>query len=543
MEALRSLETAIRAIRAQRQALHTIGHNIANVNTPGFSRQRAVLATTLPQGSIGTGVKVETIQKIRDAVIDFYIRKENPTLNRWDTKNKILEEIETLFNEPSTTGISNIMNSFWDSWQDLANNPEDGAARANVREQARILCEIFRGLYESLEDYQSNIDREVKANVDEVNSIIQQIAHLNEKIEIVELGGREKANDLRDRRDLLLDDLSKLISFSYKEMRDGTIRVNVYGQLLIDKGKVAELTTEPGESGFLEIKWKDSRERVIITNGKLKGLIEVRDELIPEFLESLDNLSSSIMNEVNTLHQKGMGLDGTSKIVGSKKLTGNLGIDGSFEINGVSISVFSTDTLDNIIIKINNMTDDPATPTGVMASRDGNRLVLTPGGADPQNVCITGDPDNIMLEKLGILNNFFKGSGAKDMSLSEAIEENLNYIATSLNGAPGDNSNALAIAQLKEKLTMEGGVSTFGAYYNGIIGKLGIEATEANTLKKNQELLLSELENRRQGISGVSLDEELTNIVLFQQAYEAAVHFLRTISDMLDTLVAAIIAG
>jgi len=543
MEALRSLETAIRAIRAQRQALHTIGHNIANVNTPGFSRQRAVLATTLPQGSMGTGVKVETIEKIRDIVIDFYIRKENPTLNRWDTKNKILEEIETLFNEPSTTGISNIMNSFWDSWQDLTNNPEDGAARANVREQARILCEIFRGLYESLEDYQSNIDEEVKANVDEVNSIIQQIAHLNKKIETVELGGREKANDLRDRRDLLLDDLSKLINFSYKEMKDGTIRVNVHGQLLVNKGKVAEFITEPGENGFLEIKWKDSKERVIITDGKLKGLIEVRDEVIPEFLESLDNLSSSIMNEVNTLHQKGMGLDGTSKIVGSKELTGNLGIDGSFEINGVIINVLSTDTLDDIITKINAMTDNPATPTGVVASKDGDRLVLIPGGVDPKTICITEDPDNIMLDKLGILNNFFKGTGAKDMALSEAIEGNLNYIAASLNGAPGDNTNALAIAQLKEKLTMQGGVSTFGTYYNGMIGKLGIEATEARTLKENQNLLLTELENRRQSISGVSLDEELTNIVLFQQAYEAAVHFLRTISDMLDTLTAAMTAG
>ncbi len=543
MEALRSLETAIRAIRAQRQALHTIGHNIANVNTPGFSRQRAVLATTLPQGSMGTGVKVETIQRIRDIVIDFYIRKENPTLNRWDTKNKIMEEIETLFNEPSTTGISNIMNSFWDSWQDLTNNPEDGAARANVREQARILCEIFRGLYESLEDYQSNLDEEIKANVDEVNSIIQQIAHLNENIETVESGGREKANDLRDRRDLLLDNLSKLISFSYKEMKDGTIRVNVHGQLLVDKGKTAEFTTEPGESGFLEIKWKDSKERVIITDGKLKGLIEVRDEVIPEFLESLDNLSSSIMNEVNTLHQKGMGLDGTGKIVGSKELTGDLGIDGSFEINGVTIDVLSTDTLDNIITKINAMTDDPATPTGVVASRDGNRLVLTPAGVDPKTICITGDPDNIMLDKLGILNNFFEGTGAKDMALSEAIEENLNYIAASLNGAPGDNTSALAIAQLKEKLTMQGGVSTFGTYYNGMIGKLGIEAIEARTLKENQALLLVELENRRQSISGVSLDEELTNIILFQQAYEAAVHFLRTISNMLDTLTAAMTAG
>ncbi|RLE06884.1 flagellar hook-associated protein FlgK, partial [Candidatus Aerophobetes bacterium] len=145
MEALRSLEIGIRAIRTQRQAMHVIGHNIANVNTPGFSRQRAILTTTLPSGQMGTGVKVETIDRIRDEVVDYYIRKENPTLNRWATKNEILEKVETLFNEPSETGISNIMNSFWDSWQDLANNPEDGAARANVREQARILCEVFKG--------------------------------------------------------------------------------------------------------------------------------------------------------------------------------------------------------------------------------------------------------------------------------------------------------------------------------------------------------------------------------------------------------------
>ena len=540
MEALRSLEIGIRAIRAQRQAMHVIGHNVANVNTPGFSRQRAVLAPTLPSGQMGTGVKVETIDRIRDEVIDYYIRKENPTLNRWATKNEILEKIETLFNEPSETGISNIMNSFWDSWQDLANSPEDGAARANVREQARILCEIFRGLYSSLKDFQSHIDTQIQSAVDNVNSLIHQIAELNVEIERVELGGRARANDLRDRRDLLIDKLSELINFSYQEMKDGTVRISVYGQLLVSKGKVAELTAEAGETGFLEVKWKDNKENVLITNGKLKGLLEVRDEVIQELLNSLDELASSLMKEVNELHRQGMGLDGTNQIIGSKELIGNIRIDGSFAINGVSINVVSTDTLDDIVAKINAMTDDSVTPTGVVASKNGNRLVLSPGGANPQTVCITQDPDDIM-HKLGILNDFFQGTGAEDMALSEAVEEDLNYIAASRSGAPGDNSNALAISQLKEKLTMENGVSTFSDYYNGMVGKLGIEATEAKTLKENQDLLITELENRRQSISGVSLDEELTNIVLFQQAYEAAVHFLRTVSDMLDILTTAMI--
>jgi len=539
MEALRSLETAVRAIRAQREAMHTIGHNIANVNTFGFSRQRAILTTTPPSGQMGTGVKVETIERIRDEIIDFYIRRETPTLNRWATRNEILERIETLFNEPSETGISNIMNRFWDSWQDLANNPEDGAARANVREQARTFCEVFKGLYSSLKDFQFNIDEEIQSSVNDVNSLVQQIAALNVKIERVELGGRAEANDLRDRRDLLIDKLSELTNFSYQEMKDGTVRISVYGQLLVDKGKTSEFTTEANEDGFLEVEWKDNKENVTLTDGKLKGLLELRDENIPELLNSLNNLASSLMNEVNALHRNGMGLDGTNEIVGSKELTGNIGIDGSFDINGVNINVISTDTLDDIVTKINAMTDDPFTPTGVAASKDGDRLVLTPGGTNPQTILITADPNNIMLDKLGILNDFFQGTGAEDMTLSEAVEENLNYIAASQNGAPGDNSNALAISQLKEKLTMEEGVSTFSGYYNGIIGKLGIEATEANTLKENQDLLITELENRRQSISGVSLDEEMTNIVLFQQAYEAAVHFLKIINDMLDVLTTA----
>jgi len=537
MEALRSLEIGIRAVRTQRQALHVIGHNIANVNTPGFSRQRAVLTTTLPQGEMGTGVKVESVDRIRDEVVDFYIRSENPKLNKWKAKLKNLEEMEILFNEPSDNSIGKILNDFWDSWSDLANNPENGAARANVREQGEAICDAFRTLYQNLRDLQEKIDEEIKTDVDHLNSIINQIADLNKEIEKVELGGRAHANDLRDKRDLLLDELSELTGFEYEEMKDGTIRIGVHGQLLVSKGVVSPFIAEVGENGFLEVKWEDSGEKVAITTGKLKGLMEIRDEVIPRFLSGLDSLASTLIDEVNTLHRQGMGLDGTSKVEGWKDFSGSLDSDGSFEINGVNIQVAAGDDLDAIIAKINAEKDT----TGVEASKDGDKLVLEPYSLNPQTINITADPDNIMLDKLGILANFFSGTGAEDIDLDDAIKSDLSKIAASSNGAPGDNSNALSIYQLKDKPVLEGGSSTFSDYYSKIIADLGVETKQTRGLKENQQTLLTQLENRRQSICGVSLDEETTNMILFQQAYRAAVYFLQMIDNLLDVLARAMV--
>jgi len=502
MEALRSLEIGIRAVRAQRQALHVIGHNIANVNTPGFSRQRAILATTLPQGFMGTGVGMEI-----------------------------------LFNEPSDSSIGKILGDFWNSWSDLANNPESGAARANVREQGDTLCEAFRSLYQNLKDLQIKIDEQIKTEIEHLNSIIQQIADLNQQIEKIELGKSSQANDLRDKRDLLLDELSQLINFKYQEMQDNTLRLSVYGQFLVSKATVSPFITEAGEDGFLVIKWKDSGEKVIITSGRLKGLLEMRDEVIPGFLAQLDELATTLINQVNALHRQGMGLDGTNKIVGWKDFVGTLDSNGSFEINGVNIQVAAGDGLDAIINKINAEKDT----TGVEATREGDRLVLQPYSVNPQTVRISADPDGIMLDKLGILANFFQGTGAEDIDLDDAIKQDLSKIAASGNGAPGDSSNALSIFQLKDKPVLEGGSSTFSDYYSKIIADLGVETRQTSGLKENQETLLEQLENRRQSICGVSLDEETTNIILFQQAYRAAVYFLQTIESMLDILGKAMI--
>ncbi len=532
MEGLRSLEIGVRAIRAQREALHTIGHNIANVNTPGYSRQRAILTTTLPSGSMGTGVKVAVIERIRHGVTDFYIRKETPTFNQWKAKFEVLEQVEVLFNEPSEAGISNTLGEFWDAWADLGNNPENAAVRANLREQTRTLCESLSGLYGILKDLQTNIDQQIEAEVEGLNSVTQQIGDLNQQIERIELGGRETANDLRDSRDYLLDGLSETINFTYKETDDSIIRISIFGQLLVSKSKIAEIMTESGENGYLDIKWKDTGESVVIADGKLRGLIDARDQIIPEFLDSLDNLTSSLIEEVNYLHQRGMGLNGDREIAGWKDFTGTLDADGSFGINGVTIEVSELDDLDAIIIKINVEKEN----TGVEASNQEGRLVLQPYSDNPKTIGITDDPDGIMREDLGILADFFEGSGANDISLSDAIINDINKIAASQSGAPGDNSNALAINLLKGELTVDEGTSTFGDYYSGIIGKLGVKTRQASYLQSNKELLLTTLKDRRQSICGVSLDEETTNIILFQQAYRVAVAFLKTVNDMLDIL-------
>ena len=488
---------------------------------------------------MGTGVKVEEVERLRDEVVDFYIREENPTLSRWKAKLEILEELEILFNEPSDNSIGKIMNDFWDSWSDLANNPESGAARANVKEQGEALCEAFRSLYQNLRNLQTKIDEEIKTEVDHLNSIIGQIAHLNEEIEKVELGGRAQANDLRDKRDLLLDELSQLINFKYQEMRDNTLRVSVYGQLLVSKGTASPFLAEAGENSFLDVKWRDSGEKVVITNGKLKGLIEIRDNIIPAFLEQLDALASTLIDEVNAIHSQGMGLDGTNQIRGWKDFTGTLDTNGSFGINGVNIQVAAGDDLDAIIAKINAEVAN----TGVEATKDGNKLILRPYSSNPQTVRITADPDNIMLGSLGILSNFFKGEGAEDIAVDDAIKEDLSKIAASSNGAPGDISNALSIFALKDRLVMDDGTSTFSDYYGKIIADLGVETKQTSGLKDNQKTLLDQLENRRQSICGVSLDEEATNIILFQQAYRAAVYFLQVVNSLLDILGKAMIGS
>jgi len=318
------LETAMRALRAQQRALDVTGHNIANANTPGFTRQRAVLATTEPfpmptynrplaTGQLGTGVTVESILRVRDAFLDTQIRKESFSLGEWEAVEGALQQIEIIFSEPSESGLNEVMGEFWGAWQELSKNPESLVARASLKEQSVTLANAINHIYSQLDELRSNLDGNVKIKVEQTNTIARQIRDMNEQIIKIESGG-DNANDLRDKRDLLLDELSKIINFTAVESDRGGVAIYVHGKPLVSDINITELTTQanPLNNGLLDVVWSDNLSLVQIEKGNLKGTLNARDNYIPHYMNELDSLAGALITEVNNLHNVGFALDGVT---------------------------------------------------------------------------------------------------------------------------------------------------------------------------------------------------------------------------------------
>ncbi len=252
------LDIAYRALQAQQQAIDVINQNIANANTPGYSRQIADLAATPPYtipalnrdasaGQMGTGVAVTDIQRARSSFIDYQIRGESQTQGQWGKMRDALNQVEVVFDEPSDSGLNSLLSKFWQSWQDLANNPQDDGARRALVEQAQSLAVSLNSKYSQLTAIQQDLDRQITLGTQNVNQLAQQIASLNVSIAQVEASGQQ-ANDLRDKRDLLLDQLSKTMGVTYYENSDGMVNVFLGGRQLVYRDKAETLSTSVNSS-------------------------------------------------------------------------------------------------------------------------------------------------------------------------------------------------------------------------------------------------------------------------------------------------------
>lgn len=448
------LDIGKRALMTYRLAMNITGHNVANANTPGFSRQRPILTTTLPidfhPGQLGTGVKVDKIQRMRDQFLDLQVRKETSSVGQWEKRQKFLEEVETIFNEPSESSLNNALSDFWNSWQDLANDPENMATRVSVREKAQLLCNTFHRLRSKLGTVQGDINQSIAGRVEQINSLAERIAKLNGQIVRIEIRG-ENANDLRDQRDLLIDQLSKITDISTVELEDGSVTISIAGNSLVERVNTVTLGTSVRSSAYgavLDVSYGKSGQILNFTDGELRGLMDLRDEVIPEYLGDLDVFASALMGRINFLHSAGYGLDGST--------------------------------------------------TGL---------------------------------------NFFSGSDASDIGVDQVIQQDVSLIAASSDGSPGNGSNALAISDLANQLTMNGCSATFGDFYQSMMGNLGILSQEASQNYTNTTLLQTQLENHRQSVCGVSLDEEMTNMINYQHSFEAAARIISTVDEMMNTII------
>jgi len=273
-----ALETGKRSLMAQQMAMTTAGHNIANLNTPGYSRQRVNLQSSFPlhttQGAIGTGVDVASIRHIRDHFLTNQFRRENGSYQRWQTTHTALSQVEGFFSEPGENGLSQILNEFWNSWENLSTHPE---ARTAVIEKSKVLVNAFHEHAHQLGDLRQSIDRDINLKIGQINEIARQIAAANGDIVAAE-GVSGRANDLRDRRDYLIDQLSNLAGVRTIDQENGSVRVLIGSMALVDGIDALNIDTKMEEHDGERVTvahWQNTKFSIDFSGGELYALYQV----------------------------------------------------------------------------------------------------------------------------------------------------------------------------------------------------------------------------------------------------------------------------
>ena len=357
-----TLNIAKLALSAQQYGISVTGQNVANVDNANYSRQTLDMGSgsSLKIGSIvlGNGVTVDQVKSISNAYLEASLLEKKSGLACSEEKELYINSIENLFSSNTENGLSSLLSSYWNAWSDLSNNPTGDAERVVLYETGVQLAEQFNVLSQNLSDIQVNLDGEISAAVSEINSITSRIAELNTDIVALESGG-SSANDLRDQRNALLSDLSSLTGITSFEESDGSVSIlTAKGFPLVSGNSTHTLDYSSGS-----IAWEGSEGDVDITddisNGRLKGWLEIRDESIPAYLAELDDLAGALIYQTNLQTSQGVGSDYISETI-----TGTYAADSS--------GLFSTlayadkiDTASDFVIWIKDSSASPASYTEV----------------------------------------------------------------------------------------------------------------------------------------------------------------------------------
>ncbi|NIR52541.1 MAG: flagellar hook-associated protein FlgK, partial [candidate division Zixibacteria bacterium] len=308
-----TLDIARRAIWANRLGVDVASHNIANANTPGYSRQRVNLEAATPiqtvYGQLGLGVKATDIERMRSQLLDRQFRTAQQGLGKNQIKENTLYQVETILQEPSENSIGNLMTEFFSEFSNLGTEPENTTIRNVLVQKAISLSEAFRSRQEGLQGVQKSLRSDLKSTVHQINQISREIADVNRKISAAgNMIGN--ANDLKDRRDLLLDRLSEYVNIRYTENNNGQLTVSTAGQTLVSGNEYRELTAKTADDNDrIKVSIKGSNnQNLAIGGGKLGGLLQIHNQTIFGIEDQLNKLAKNFIEEVNRLHQSGRGL-------------------------------------------------------------------------------------------------------------------------------------------------------------------------------------------------------------------------------------------
>ncbi len=576
-----ALDIARWSLYSSQLAIEVTSHNIANANTEGYSKQSLLVEPNYPitmgPGQIGTGVRATEVTRAYDEFINKQLNIKNSEYYYWSAQSDAMEEIEVIFNESDGYGLNYLMGEFWNAWSDLSNNPDGIPEREALIAQSDNLVQAIQDIDYNLRSYQRNLDRNIDGSVEYVNSLTSQIAELNGTISSVEIDGMINANDLRDRRDLLLEELSEYMDINYyEEEQSGQVMVYILGGTPLVLGNESyELSVgNNATTGYTDVFWNDQSGRQVdithrLEGGKIAGWVEVRDTRIGDYLDSLNTLTEELVWQVNSLHAEGVGLQAVSSLSGTVDVgladdIGALTFGSHFNASGsFDIVVFDADGQ-----VASTYTIDPAGST-VQALRDEINAEAAAGGGEI-SAALSGGTDGYFtlqanagytlaiqptsdaagsshaLAVLGVNTFFSWDSSLGDLSETVGINAALvsdpqricaGYLDSNNAVAPGDNSVASAIFGLQDTVvTMDGTRTTMDAFFSAFVSEVGVHTQNAKMNAQFNDTLLGQYLSRKESVSGVNLDEEMANLLKNQYLYQASAKLISIADEMLQTL-------
>jgi flagellar hook-associated protein 1 FlgK len=456
-----TLSIAAQALKAQQLAVQTTGHNLANAATPGYSRQRVDLTAAFPsfEGGVwvGRGVDANGVRAIVDRFSEAELLTIHANVGFSEAEHRTLSAIEQAF--PTSGGIDTALNNFFGALSDLANNPSGQAERVSLIGKANRLGESLRQTRNVLQSIQANLDKNLEAAGRQLNVLTKQIATLNQQIAFGESTG-EPANDFRDQRQVLLQQLSHLTGATVREEKDGQVTVLAGSLLLVSGSRAASVDSSTlGTSGLhvLLFQGPDGLSydaTSLFATGQIGAILKNRDIDIPDAIDRLDLLAKTVVDQVNAQHATGFDLGGAA--------------GGDFFTPVVSVSGAA--------------------------------------GLVQVNSAVVGNPRLIAA-------------------------------ASTAAGVPGDNRNALSLVNLQNVSVPALGDHTIQEYFLSFLGEVGEQAQTVEGTLDFQNALLTQTQTRREGISGVNIDEEMTKLILFQRAFEASSRLVTTSDEMYQSLI------
>jgi flagellar hook-associated protein 1 FlgK len=618
------LEIGKRGVSAHEQALRVTGHNLSNASTEGYSRQRIELTTFEPiylpglnreetPGQLGQGVVVGRIERIRDELLDGRIVAQAGAEGYWGARDPYVRQLDRLYLEVGDNSIRAKLDAFWDGWQELAANPSTLPARTALLERGQSLMDGIHDRFANIKGMQDQVNRDIILTVEKVNDITSQISVLNKTIQKVEAQG-DRPNDLYDRRDLLVDELSGIIGITVDRRDPDEFMIHHGGRILVQGGiaRKFEINSGVDSEGYGKINWSDTGDLLEPPrgSGSLSALLELRDETLENELQSLDNMTMNFIDLVNEAHKPATGLNGRSGLEfftehhfttneqGNYDRNGDGEYDSSyiFRINGVNrleeraqiglegtitlstagdagatveVNYYAEDTVADVITRINNSGADVV----ARLNREGLlsfKGTVTKNRDDPDFVIRHIEDSGRFLEGYAGVLSASGAAGAFDWGAPDAVNAlrgntekwstapvthpsgwieinpllkkeiasiGAGYGENGRPANPGNGEAALAIASIRNTRVMVGALATFDDYFADATGRIGILHEQSIKQLETQNQTLKQLRDIRESISGVNIDEELSNMIKYQHGYAASARFMATVNSMLDVVI------